>query len=662
MKAYRAQAILLCLSLLSACGGGSLAPGVSGPPSLSLQSIQIVPSQPSVVLGENQQFTATGHYSDGSTKDITASVAWASSDNSVATISGAGFAKSRATGSATISATLSGVAGHGTLTVTNAILVSITITPANPVLILGTIQQFTATGTFSDQSTQDITGSVTWGSSDNSVASISGGGLAAGLALGSLTISATSSSISASTTVNVQLATLSSITIRPKNRRIAMMTSQQFSAIGTYTDGSIRNVTGKVSWTVSDTTVARISKSGRAHGLAPGTTTITAALDSFSASATLEVTDATIVHISVGPSGKTIYQATRLSFTATGLFSDQTTQNITSDSKWSSDNVAVAKIGGGGTATAIGPGTANISATFDGVSGSTPLYVSSATISSISVTPATAVLAPATFVNCVARATFSDGTTQVITNVVNWSSSASSVASVSRGGNVTALSGGSATITAQFASVSGESTITVDSSPLTSLQISPPSASIPQQTGAAFQATGTFADGNTQDLTTFALWTSSAPSVATINTGLVTGLAPGTAIIVAVFNGQVGTADLTVTSATSSSLVSSPAATNFGQSGFTQSTFLADFSDGTTKDVTPWATWTSSPAAVAAVAPAGLATSTGAGTTAVTATGNGLNGTAVLRVHGQTLPPQGPVHALPRIERPMLRVPMTEPG
>jgi trimeric autotransporter adhesin len=285
-----------------------------------------------------------------------------------------------------------------------------------------------------------------------------------------------------------------------------------------------------------------------------------------------------------------------------------------------------------GTATAVGPGTANVSATFNRVSGSAPLNVSSATLLSISVTPASAVLAPTTTVNCVARGNFSDGTTQVISNVVTWTSSAPTVASV-HGGNVSALSGGSATITAQLGSVSGNSQIVVDSSPLTSIQISPPTASIPLQTGVALRAVGTFADGNTQDLTTFALWTVSPLSVATINLGQATGLETGTALVTALFDGQVGTASLTVTSATPSSLRVSPAASNFEEGDVIQFTALADFSDGTTKDVTPWVMWASSNENVAAITPTGLATSAGAGTTTVTAIMKGLSGTAVVRVH-----------------------------
>jgi uncharacterized repeat protein (TIGR01451 family) len=71
-------------------------------------------------------------------------------------------------------------------------LVSIAVTPANPTVVVGQTQQFTATGTFSDNSKQDLTASVTWASSNTEAASITAGGLATGLTGGeNSTISAT---------------------------------------------------------------------------------------------------------------------------------------------------------------------------------------------------------------------------------------------------------------------------------------------------------------------------------------------------------------------------------------------------------------------------------------------------------------------------------------
>ena len=521
---------------------------------------------------------------------------------------------------------------------TTRTLVSIVVTPADPDVLLGTIQQFTATGEYSDHTSQDITDSVTWTSSDTSVALIDEGGLTTAVALGSITISATSGSVTGSTTLNVQPAVLSSITVRPVNKKIAPLTSLQFQAIGTYTDGSTHNLNGQVSWISSNSAVATIARGGRAKGLTTGSTTITATLDSISGSTTLNVSNATIVSISVTPSGRTIAPGTKLTFAATGVFSDGTRQVITTDSTWASDNPAVATVAARGRATGIGPGTANISATFNGVSGSAPLNVSSAILTSISVTPASAVLAPTTSVNCVATGTYSDGSAQVITNIVTWTSTAPNVASVTAGGFVTALSAGNATISAQLGTLSGNSAIVVDGSPLTSIQVLPPTASIPQQTEQPFVATGTFADGKTQDLTTFVLWTSSPASVATIShlpatIGQATGLEPGTANITALFGGQLGTATLTVTSAAATSLRVSPAAINVEHAGFTRFTALVEFSDCTTRDVTASVTWTSSNTGVAFVTRTGIATSTRSGITAVTATMNALSGTAALTVY-----------------------------
>jgi uncharacterized protein YjdB len=513
------------------------------------------------------------------------------------------------------------------------VLVSIAITPANPSLILGTLNQFTAIGTFSDQSTKDITASVAWSSSNQNIASINSSGMTAALALGSLSISATSGSITGSTSVSVQAPTLISISILPANGTIAATTTLQFHALGNYSDGSVQNVTRQVTWASSNTAVAQILNTGGARGQAPGSSTITATLGSISASTTLNVTNATIVSITVMPPSQTIAVSTTLGFTAAGRFSDNTVQNITNDATFSSDNTAVATIDNTtDIATAVSPGTANIIATFNGVSGSTPLTVTAATISSISVTPATAEMAPHTFVDCTATATLSDGTTQLITNDVTWSSSDPSVASVDNTGSVGGLAGGNAVISAQFGAVTGTSTILVNPQ-LTAIQISPPSASIAAQTGFAFTALGTFADGKTQDLTDFALWTSSAPAVATVSAGNANGLSPGTSTIVALFDGLVGTAQLTVTGAKTNSIVVLPSAAALELGGSTKFKAIASFSDGTTRDVTPWVIWTLSSPEVARMTSTGIARSAGAGSTTVTATLNDVSGAAVLSVH-----------------------------
>jgi hypothetical protein len=91
------------------------------------------------------------------------------------------------------------VTGSTTLTVTAPALVSIAVTPLNPSVSSGLTVQFTATGTFTDNSTQNLTATVAWTSSIPAVATIDNTGLATWAGAGTTTISATDGSVAGST-------------------------------------------------------------------------------------------------------------------------------------------------------------------------------------------------------------------------------------------------------------------------------------------------------------------------------------------------------------------------------------------------------------------------------------------------------------------------------
>ena len=191
--------------------------------SATLQSIAVTPASPSIAKGLTQQFNATGTYSDGSTQNITTSVTWASATTSVATIgAGTGLATGASVGTSQITATLGTIVSlPDTLTVTAAALQSISVTPANPSITVGETQQFVATGTYSDTSTQNITTSVTWASATTSVATIGAStGLATGVAAGTSQITAaqgTVVSLPDTLTVNNTTPLASSLTCTPTN-------------------------------------------------------------------------------------------------------------------------------------------------------------------------------------------------------------------------------------------------------------------------------------------------------------------------------------------------------------------------------------------------------------------------------------------------------------
>ena len=94
------------------------------------------------------------------------------------------FTANTVAGAYTVTATASGAAGAASFSLTNVALVSIAVSPGNPELAVGVAGQFTATATYADGSTGDITPYVTWASSTPSVATISGTGVATALAPG----------------------------------------------------------------------------------------------------------------------------------------------------------------------------------------------------------------------------------------------------------------------------------------------------------------------------------------------------------------------------------------------------------------------------------------------------------------------------------------------
>jgi hypothetical protein len=190
--------------LVSLMGTGAAATG--------LVSIAVTPASPSVAEGLTQQFTAMGTFTNPShVSNLTNSVTWTSSAKSVATISNTsgtqGLASTVGLGPTTITAALGSIHGSTTLTVTSPTLVSIAVTPADPTISLSAKQQFTATGTYTNSSMQDVTDTVTWSSSAMGVATISNTsgtqGVATATGLGPTTIEAASGLINGSTTLTV---------------------------------------------------------------------------------------------------------------------------------------------------------------------------------------------------------------------------------------------------------------------------------------------------------------------------------------------------------------------------------------------------------------------------------------------------------------------------
>jgi len=244
------------------CGGGMTAP--------VLLSLAVSPVSPNLVVGTTQQFTATGSYTAGSTRDLTSSVIWTSSDPKVVTVSASGLAAVKVAGSVTITA-IFGLVSGSTQQLTAALkLESISVSPASVSIPLGLSQQFTATGAYSDQSKRDITRSATWSSSNLAVATITSSGLATSAGTGTATITAKAASVSGSSDTGDDVASTPavltvnaavSVSVTPATASLTVGQTEQFTAAVANASNS------KVTWSVDgvpggNATVGTISSSG----------------------------------------------------------------------------------------------------------------------------------------------------------------------------------------------------------------------------------------------------------------------------------------------------------------------------------------------------------------------------------------------------------------
>jgi uncharacterized protein YjdB len=616
---------------------------------------------PSIANGTTVQLTATGTFSDGTTQDLTTQVSWTSGNETIAQVSNLpdtpGLVIGLGVGSASITATLSGVSGSTRVTVTAATLTSIEITPPDPSIAKGTFVQLTANGTFSDGTTENLTSQVSWTSSAGTIEQVGNGklngGLVISLAVGSAPISAELNGVSGSTTVTVTAATLTAIVIVPPDRSIAKGTTLPLTAFGIFSDLSTENLTDQVSWTSGNEAVEQVSNlpdtPGVDTGLGIGSTSITATLNGVSGSTTVTVTAATLTSIEITPTDPSIANGTTQQLTATGTFSDGTTQDLTTQVDWTSGNAAIAEVSNlpdtPGVVTGLGIGSASITATLNGVSGSTTVTVTVATLTTITVEPDSPSIANGTTVALDATCDFTDGTTENCTDQVSWTSGNEAIAQVSdmlgTKGLVTGLAEGSTPITATLGGIQGSTTVTVTAATVISITITPANPSLAKGETEQLTATGNLSDGTTQDLTDQVSWTVSPSTLATVDaTGLLTAENLGAGVIHAEFdeNGTLilGTTTLNVTAAALTSLAIAPATSSIAVGSTVQLTATGSFSDGTTQDLTTQVDWTSGNAAIAEVSNVagtqGLVAALAVGSTSITATLNGVSGSSTVTV------------------------------
>ncbi len=431
-----------------------------------LATIQLSPASISGATGSTTQITAVLKDSTGAVMTTPPTLSWTSSSSSVASVSSSGLVTLSKAGTATITASASGVSA--TVGVTAATpppgpVTSITLSPSAITGVPGNTTQISAT--LKDANGNVVTGVVlAWSTSNTGVATVSSNGVVTLVKQGAATITASTGSVTATIGATVNAAPVASISLSPASVSGVPGNTTQVSAVPK--DASGNAVTGQsVSWASADATIANVSSAGLVTLKKQGSTTVTASDGSITATVTVTVNAAPLASIALSPTSLTGVAGNSAQLSAVPEdASGNTVSGVTLG--WSSSNTAVATVSGG-TVTFVKQGTATITVSGSGVSATAGVTVTAPappTVSAVVVTPTSVNMTVGQSTQLTASAVDASGN-PMSGATISWSSSNTGMATVSGTGMVRAVVAGAVIMTATSGGHTATANVQVTAAP-----------------------------------------------------------------------------------------------------------------------------------------------------------------------------------------------------
>ena len=563
--------------------------------------------------GDNQILTATVTPSNATTKYVT----WSSSDPSVVGVSSSGIVFAESAGSATITVkTVDGGKTASCYVVVNKKVIPVSAVSLNKTsLSLSKGQSETLTATVSPSDATDKT--ITWSSSNTSVASVDQNGKVSALAGGSATITAKAGDKQATCTVTVTVP-VNSVSL--DRTSIELTEGESITLVATVKPDDATDK--KVTWSCANTSVATVDQNGKVTAIKEGTTNITAKVGDKIATCVVKVSKKVIpvASVSLNKTSLSLTKGQSETLTATVSPSDATDKTVT----WSSSNTSVATVDQNGKVTAVGGGSATITAKA-GDKQATCTVTVTVPVTSVTLNKSSLALNKGQYETLTATVSPSDATDKTVT----WSSSNTSVATVDQNGKVTAVGGGSATITAKAGDKQATCTVTI-TVPVTSVTLNKSSLALNKGQSETLTATVSPSDASDKKV----IWSSSNTSVATVDqNGKVTAVAGGSATITAKAGDKQATCTVTVTvPVTSISLDRTSIELTEGGSIILVAMVKPD--DATDKKVT----WSSANTSIATVDQNGKVTAIKEGTTTISAKAGDRTATCSVTINKKVIP------------------------
>src|SRR5947199_8111088 len=277
-------------------------------------------------------------------------------------------------------------------------------------------------------------------------------------------------STSDTATVTVAQLPVASVLVTPAVVSVLIGAGVQLTA--TPQDANGNALSGRVvNWSTSDAAVATVNGSGVVTGVTAGAATVSATSEGQTGTSAVTVSAVPVASVSVSPASASLQTGQTVQLTATPK--DASGNPLSGRAvSWTTSNATVATVSSSGLVTGGAAGSATITATSEGQSGTSALTVTNVPVASVTVSPAAATVTVGTTTQLTATPKDANGTA-LSGRVVTWGTSNAAIATVSASGLARGVAAGRATITATSEGKSGTAAMTVTNVPVATLTVTP---------------------------------------------------------------------------------------------------------------------------------------------------------------------------------------------
>lgn len=556
----------------------------------TVTKITIDPKSFSIPLGSTKKVTVTATYSDNNTKDVTNSTWYSIQDSTVAQIDDTGTITGLKIGRTSLSISYGGVSTGGfDIFVTEPVLDTIRLDMDTYRMAVNDVKYATVTAIYTDGSIKDVTNAV-FQISDTNIATVDATGKIMGLTPGTTTLTVTYQNKTVTAQVIVDQLAVTAISLNATMYVIPAGLTRNVTVTATYSDSSTQDVTSSATFQIANTGIATVDATGKINGLTPGTTTLTVNYQGITTSAQVNVGQPEVMAIGLNMSSYSMPAGLTKNVTVAATYSDNSTKDVTYSVTYQIGNTGIATVDATGRITGLLPGTTTLTVSYQGKTATAEVNVEQPIVTSISLDADNYVIPAGLTRNIAVTANYSDSSAKDVTTSATYQIANTNIATVDSAGKITALVSGTTSLTVSYQGKTTTAAVNVEAPVLTGIKLDANNYNITVNSTKNIVVKATYSDNSTGDITNSATYHITDASIATVSsTGMIKGLAFGTAVLTVSYEGKTTTAQVTVGEAVITKLSCNADQYNnyWVTAGLTQKIMVtATYSDNSTKDVT----------------------------------------------------------------------------